>query len=236
MLHTSAVWPQEPELGGRNGGGQASGLGQGWHEYQMLVMTQLFSPLLLQRGLQAASWRWEVTEGSLLCLVLGLDQKQKEVFHQTWGVSQSSETRVFTGPSGAHFYNDNNNKQPTFTWLVHSAQVFWALAVSRVTIGQALGICWSSLFLSTSDMTSISFAKAAGCQTKLVRGRSNSVKVPGVSLGKAVTWSAQVPGVLHLLLQQIVYGFDAQVPTRDTVIFFCPLAASFFQPGTPQTQ
>ena len=29
MLHTSAVWPQEPELGGRNGGGQASGLGQG---------------------------------------------------------------------------------------------------------------------------------------------------------------------------------------------------------------
>lgn len=38
MPHTSAVWPQKPE-GGRDGGGQASGLGQGWHEYQMSVMT-----------------------------------------------------------------------------------------------------------------------------------------------------------------------------------------------------
>ena len=101
----------------------------------------------------------------------------------------------------------------------------------------SIGNFWSSLFFSTSDMTSISFAKAAGCQTKLARGRSNSVKVPGVSLGKAVTWSEQVPGVLHLLLQQIFCGFDAQVPTRDTVKFLCPLAAvsSSLVPHKPNT-
>lgn len=65
-----------------------------------------------------------MTEASLISLVLGLGQKQKEVFHQTGGAAQGSETRVFTGPSGAHLYNDNNNKQLIFTWLVPSAQVF----------------------------------------------------------------------------------------------------------------